>query len=134
MIASRNAAAAFTAMFVLTGGPAKAWVEGVCQGVSKVTQPPARSPVPGNRQCGIFLNGAYQTFVIDILENNRGCDFKKSDKICVNQNGHKIIINKYAVTIINPGTKTEMCAADLAHPMPFQILFTSDCKTQLKKR
>lgn len=132
MLASRFTPAAFAMICGLTAAPAQAW-EGVCQGVSTVTPPEARSPVPGNRQCGIFLDGKYVDFVIDILENKKGCVFKKSDKLCVNQNGHLIRLNKYSVKIINPGTKTEMCEADLLHAMKFKDVLTSDCKTLLKK-
>jgi hypothetical protein len=131
VIGHQPAALAFIcAMTVL---PAYAWEEGVCQGKSTVEPPEARSPVPGNRQCGIFLDGKYQNFVIDILNNKRGCAFKKSNKICLNQNGHKILLHKYSVKIINPNTKTEMCDADLNHPMDFQTVFTSDCKDLPKK-
>ena len=135
MVTTSSARAALTAVALFGAGlitPAYAW-EGVCQGKSTVTPPPARSNVPGNRQCGIFLDGKFQDFVIDILENNRGCVFKKSDKFCTDTQGHKIQLNKYAVKIINAGTRTEACVADLNHPQPYQVVFTSDCKEQLKK-
>jgi hypothetical protein len=75
----------------------------------------------------------YQNFVIDILNNKRGCVFKTSDKVCVNQNGYKINLNKYTVKIINVGTKNEMCDVDSNHPMFFQTVITSDCQAVLKK-
>lgn len=131
MLAVRYAPAAL-AICGLTNVSAYAWEEGVCQGVSTVTPPEARSPVPGSRQCGIFFEGKYVDFVIDILDNKKGCVSKKSSQVCLNTNGHLIRLNQYKVKIINAGTKTEMCAVDLEHPMLFQNVFSSDCKTRRK--